>query len=65
LIGLTILKDFVFDDNSWTGATIYDPRNGKTYSCKLSLKDNYTLNIRGYLGLSLFGRTESWTKTGK
>lgn len=62
VIGLEILKDFVFDDNVWTGGTIYDPREGKTYSCKLSLDDTGKLNIRGYIGFSLFGRTEIWTR---
>lgn len=62
LIGLVILKDFVFDDDIWTNGTIYDPREGKTYSCKMTLKKNNQLNIRGYVGISLFGRTEIWTR---
>ncbi|MGA0556679.1 DUF2147 domain-containing protein [Larkinella sp. VNQ87] len=63
LIGLTILNDFVFNGkNSWEDGTIYDPREGKTYSCKLTLKDSKNLSIRGYVGVSLFGRTEVWTK---
>lgn len=62
VIGMEILKDFVFDDDEWVDGTIYDPREGKTYSCKLSLDDKNTLNIRGYIGISLFGRTETWTR---
>ncbi len=62
LLGLEILKDFVFEDNRWTDGTIYDPKTGKTYSCNLSLKENGQLNIRGYIGISLIGRSESWKR---
>lgn len=63
LIGAVILNDFTFDGNStWQDGTIYDPREGKTYSCKMNLKDPTHLNIRGYVGVSLFGRSEVWTK---
>jgi uncharacterized protein (DUF2147 family) len=61
LIGLVILKDFKFDgENQWVGGTIYDPKNGKTYSCTLTLADPGTLKLRGYIGFSLLGRTEVW-----
>jgi uncharacterized protein (DUF2147 family) len=58
ILGLEILKNFQFDDGKWEGGTIYDPKSGKTYSCKLTLKDQNLLNIRGYIGVSLIGRTE-------
>jgi uncharacterized protein (DUF2147 family) len=58
ILGLEILKNFVFDDGKWEDGTIYDPKSGKTYSCKLSLKNNNLLSIRGYIGVSLIGRTE-------
>ena len=64
IIGLTILKGFKFDgDDEWEGGQIYDPESGKTYSCYLSLKDKFTLKVRGYAGISWLGRTELWTKT--
>jgi uncharacterized protein (DUF2147 family) len=63
LIGLVILKDFVFDGKEkWEDGTIYDPNNGKTYSCAMKLKDNHTLEVRGFIGISLLGRTEVWTR---
>jgi uncharacterized protein (DUF2147 family) len=63
LVGLTILKNFVFSgDNTWEDGSIYDPKDGKTYSCKLTLTSANKLDVRGYLGISLFGRTETWTK---
>jgi len=64
IIGLVILKGFQFDgDDEWEDGKIYDPESGKTYSCHLSLKDKNTLKVRGYVGISWFGRTEVWTKT--
>lgn len=62
ILGLEILKDFVFDDDKWTDGTIYDPKTGKTYSCNLSLKSSGQLNIRGYIGISLIGRSETWKR---
>jgi uncharacterized protein (DUF2147 family) len=61
-LGLPVLADFVKDgDDKYTDGTIYDPNNGKTYSCKMTYKGN-TLDIRGYIGISLFGRTTTWTR---
>jgi uncharacterized protein (DUF2147 family) len=61
-LGLELLKDFTFDgDDVWDDGTIYDPKNGKTYSCKMTIEGN-NLKIRGYILFSLFGRTEVWTR---
>jgi uncharacterized protein (DUF2147 family) len=62
LIGLVILNDFTYEDGVFTGGTIYDPREGKTYKCKMTLKSDNQLSIRGFIGISLFGRSEIWTK---
>jgi uncharacterized protein (DUF2147 family) len=62
ILGLVILKDFVFNDNIWDGGNIYDPRTGKTYSCKISLQGPDKINVRGFVGFSMLGRTESWTR---
>jgi len=65
VMGLLLLKDFVFDgDDEWEDGTIYDPKNGKTYSCYMEFEDKddmSTLKIRGYIGISLLGRTTYWT----
>lgn len=63
LMGLLLLKDFTYDedDKEWSGGTIYDPKNGKTYSCYMSL-DGTKLNVRGYIGISVIGRTAVWTR---
>jgi len=61
-LGLELLKDFSYDgDNVYSDGTIYDPKNGKTYSCKMTLDGNI-LKIRGYIGLSLFGRSVTFTR---
>ena len=58
LLNLEILKNFVFDDGKWIDGTIYDPKSAKTYSCQLTLKDANQLSVRGFIGVSLIGRTE-------
>ncbi|MBI1342462.1 MAG: DUF2147 domain-containing protein [Terrimonas sp.] len=64
VIGLVILTGFKFNgDDEWKSGNIYDPESGKTYSSYLYLKDKNTLKARGYVGISLFGRTETWTRT--
>lgn len=62
VLNLELLKDFTFNGSTWEDGTIYDPKSGKTYSCKMTLKDNNTLKLRGYVGISLLGRTEVWTR---
>lgn len=63
LAGKEILKDFEFDgDDTWHKGTIYDPKNGKTYNCKITSDEKGNLNVRGYIGISLIGRTTFWVK---
>lgn len=62
IIGLNMLKGFEKDgEYKWDEGSIYDPNNGKTYDCKMTLDGN-TLEVRGYIGFSMFGRTETWTR---
>ena len=66
VMGMLLLKDFVFDgDDEWEDGEIYDPKSGKTYSCYMEFPDDDNMNnlkIRGYIGISLLGRTTYWTK---
>ncbi len=63
LMNLVILTGFKYDgDDVWEDGKVYDPIEGKTYSCKITLKTAQRLSIRGYVGISLFGRSEVWTK---
>jgi uncharacterized protein (DUF2147 family) len=65
ILGLEMLRDFVYDEDLvWEDGEIYDPKNGKTYSCKMTLSaDGRTLDVRGYIGISLIGRTQIWSRT--
>ncbi len=63
ILGLPLIQGFKYDgDNVWTDGTIYDPESGKIYSCKMTLMMDGRLKVRGYIGISLFGRTEIWTR---
>lgn len=63
LLGITILHGFTFQgDGVWKGGTIYDPNSGKTYKSTMTLVDENTLKVRGYIGVSLFGRSDTWTR---
>lgn len=62
LEGLEILQGFSYQNGVWTGGKIYDPRSGKTYDCKLSLSDEGKLSIRGYLGFTFIGKTETMVR---
>lgn len=66
LLGIRLLKDFQYKGKGlWENGTIYDPENGKTYSCKITMKDKDVLNIRGFIGVSLIGRTSVWKRVNK
>lgn len=62
LMGTLILKDFIYQDGVWEGGSIYDPKTGKTYSCLISMDNRDKINVRGFVGISVLGRTESWTR---
>ncbi|MEC8610419.1 MAG: DUF2147 domain-containing protein [Bacteroidota bacterium] len=62
-LGLKIMYDFKFDaDNKWTEGQIYDPKSGNTYNGSITLSSTNTLDLRGYVGLPIFGRTSTWTR---
>ncbi len=63
LDGITILHEFEYKgDHVWKGGTIYDPNSGKSYKSSMTLVDENTLRVRGYIGISLFGRSDTWTR---
>jgi uncharacterized protein (DUF2147 family) len=61
LLNAEILTGFIYANNEWTDGKIYDPKSGKTYSANMKLKGN-TLSLRGYVGVSMFGRTTTWER---
>lgn len=63
VVGMTILTGLKPDGDEWGGGKILDPKNGKVYSAKLSLIEGGSkLNVRGFLGFSLLGRTQVWER---
>jgi uncharacterized protein (DUF2147 family) len=67
IVGLEILRDLRPEDAAagrWDGGSIYDPTSGRTYRCNLSLDGPDQLRLRGYIGITLLGRTTTWTRVG-
>jgi uncharacterized protein (DUF2147 family) len=63
VMGLVLLRGFSWDgEGEWTGGKIYDPKSGNDYSAKMTLLDEKNLDLRGYVLIPLFGRTERWTR---
>lgn len=63
ILGMTILWNLKPNGEKWADGEIMDPNNGKTYSCKMSLIDGGNkLEVRGFLGFSLLGRTQVWER---
>ena len=62
ILGMDILTGLKKDDDEWSGGKILDPKNGKEYKCYIKLKDPNTLKLRGYIGISLIGRTAIWKR---
>lgn len=63
ILGLINLRDFKFIKNKlWEDGKIYDPKSGEDYSCTIKMLDDNTIEVRGYVGISLFGRTDTWKR---
>ena len=61
--GLAIMKDLKYKKKGeWSDGEIYDARSGKTYSLEVYMKNINKLDLRGYIGYTLFGKTTSWTR---
>lgn len=63
IIGMTILTGLKQDGSDYTGGQILDPANGKVYKSKMSVMDGgKKLDVRGYIGMPAFGRTQTWVR---
>ncbi|MGH1361621.1 MAG: DUF2147 domain-containing protein [Burkholderiaceae bacterium] len=62
IVGLTIIDGLKKADDQYEGGTILDPNNGKSYKCIVWLDDRGQLNVRGYIGLPLLGRSQVWLR---
>ncbi|AHB74024.1 MULTISPECIES: DUF2147 domain-containing protein [Pandoraea] len=63
MLGMQIIRGMQKDGDTYDGGTILDPENGKVYKCKMTVKDDgQKLDVRGYIGISLLGRTQTWER---
>jgi uncharacterized protein (DUF2147 family) len=63
ILGMLFMKDFEYKgNNKWDEGTIYDPKSGKTYSCYMKVITKDKMEVKGYIGISLIGRTQLWSR---
>jgi uncharacterized protein (DUF2147 family) len=63
LLGQIIVRGMKYDGGGeWSGGTIYDPDSGRTYKCRLAWLDRDRLQVRGFIGFALLGRSQVWTR---
>ena len=63
IIGMVILRGLTLHGDEYSGGDILDPDNGSVYRCKLHLAEHGSqLSVRGYIGFSLLGRSQTWTR---
>ena len=62
ILGITVIKGLSKDGNEYNSGKILDPKNGKLYQCFITLAGNDKLKVRGYIGVSLLGRTQYWQR---
>ena len=62
ILGMNILRGLKKNGDAYEGGKIIDPKNGKSYHCKITLEGKDKLVVRGYIGISLFGRSQTWIR---
>jgi uncharacterized protein (DUF2147 family) len=62
VLGLTIIKGLTKDDAEYNGGKILDPETGNLYKCILKLSGKDKLEVRGYMGFALIGRSQTWVR---
>lgn len=62
ILGMVIMRNFHAQGDDWIDGTAVDPENGKEYKAKIWAVDKDTLRMRGFIGISLLGRTETWKR---
>lgn len=60
--GMVIINGLEKDGDTWEDGTILDPETGKEYKCYITLENDNKLKVRGYIGISLLGRTQYWNR---
>lgn len=62
ICGMPMIGNFAQDGDRWDDGFIYDPQSGDTYTSKMHVNDAGKLYVRGYVGISLFGKSQEWTR---
>ena len=63
IVGMTILRGLRWDGEQYAGGEILDPDSGTVYRCRVrAVEGGNKLEVRGYIGVSLFGRTQTWLR---
>ena len=62
ILGMVFLRNFHAEGDNWVDGSVVDPENGKEYKGKIWAVGKDSLHMRGYIGISLLGRTESWVR---
>lgn len=62
ILGIIVIKGLTRDGKEYSSGKILDPKNGKLYQCFITLVGNEKLKVRGYIGISLLGRTQYWQR---
>ncbi len=66
ILGLVNLWGFSFNGrDKWENGRVYDPKNGKEYKCVITVKDPETIEVRGFVGITLIGRTDVWKRQSR
>jgi uncharacterized protein (DUF2147 family) len=68
IVGMRLMGGFAqsrTDPDLWEKGWVYDPQSGKTYSCTITVESARTLQLHGYLGLSVLGASQAWTRIGR
>ena len=61
ILGMTYITGLAYDNGDYTGGSIYNPLDGKTYRCKIHLAGD-ELYLRVYVGVPLLGETRVWRR---
>ena len=62
VVGMQIISNMTKSGSKWSGGKVLDPKNGKSYKCKIELDGNNKLKMRGYIGMPALGRTQIWER---
>jgi uncharacterized protein (DUF2147 family) len=62
VMGMIMMRGFEYKDGEWTNGHLYNPSDGKQYKAYIKMKSATQIDVRGYVGISLIGKTDTWTR---